>query len=141
MGHGATAFAMFDIQKIRDPERIRALMGLRSTQMWSFAGGGLLLIGSSIALGFMGDWWRTIWVWASITLFIVIMGFMGTWGREYYDSIQRVIDPEGDLAKKAKNPETRSLDEIIATGKTTTLTWIGVGGTAIILWLMLFKPF
>ena len=141
MGHGATALAMFDIKKTRDPERIRALMGLRTTQIWSFASGGLLLIGTSVALGFMGDWWRTGWVWASIVLFIVIMSFMGVWGRTYYDSIEMLLDPQGDEATKAKKPETRSLDEVISGGKTVLLTWIGVGGTAIILWLMLFKPF
>ena len=141
MGHGATALAMFDIQKTRKPERIRALMGLRTTQLWSFGGGSLLLIISSIALGFMGNWWRSGWVWASIILYIVIMIFMAVWGRGYYDSIEMLLDPKGEKAKKAKKPETRSLEEVLASGKTVLLTWIGVGGTAIILWLMLFKPF
>jgi uncharacterized membrane protein len=141
MGHGATALAMFDIQKTRDPERILALMGLRSTQMWSFASGGLLLVITSIWLGFLGEWWRSGWIWASILLYIIIMIFMSQWGRAYYDSIEMVLDPEGERAKKAKSVETRSLDEIISGGKTGLLTWIGIGGTAIILWLMYFKPF
>lgn len=141
IGHGATALAMFDIQKTRDPERIRALMGLRSTQMFSFASGSLLLIGSSIWLGFLGNWWSSGWIWASIILYIAIMMFMSIWGRAYYDSIEMVLDPESEKARSAKSPETRTLDEIISGGKTVLLTWIGLGGTAIILWLMYFKPF
>jgi len=141
MGHGATAIAMFDIKKTRDPERIRALMGLRSTQMWSFAGGGLLLIFSSIWLGYLGNWWRSGWVWVSIVLFIAIMMFMSVWGRAYYDSIEMLLDPDGEKAKKAKSPEARSLDEVLSSGKTVLLTWIGLGGTALITWLMIFKPF
>ncbi len=138
--HGATALAMFDLRKHREPEAIRALMGLRTTQVWGFGVGFLLLGITSIILGIMLGTWGRFWMWGSTVIFAVIYILMSRWGREYYDSIQMALDPQGEIAKKAKKPETRSLDEVLDSGRPWLLTWIGLGGFAIILWMMIYKP-
>jgi hypothetical protein len=141
ISHGATALAMFRVRDHRHPEAIRALMSLRATQLWGFGVGFLLMGLSAIALGIMNGLWGQFWMWGSTVIFFIIWAMMGFWGREYYEAIEMALDPEGEKAKKAKKPETRSLDEVIDSGRPVLLAWIGIGGTAIIMWLMMYKPF
>ncbi len=141
LGHGATAIGMFNMRDERDPTALRALLGLRQTQVWTFGAGMFLMAVAGIWLGFLGNFWRTGWLWGSIVLFILISSLMAMWGRNYYDAIEMVLDPEGEKAKKAKKPETRGLEEILASGRVWLLTWIGILGTAAILYLMMYKPF
>ena len=141
LGHGATALAMFDLRRHREPAAIRALMRLRVTQIGTFGVGGLMMVIPAIILGFMGDHWGRGWMWGSTVIFILIWGVMGALGRSYYDSIEMALDPQGERAVKAKNPETRSLEAVLESGRPWLLAWVGIGGTAVILWLMLYKPF
>jgi len=124
LGHGATAFAMFELRKAKEATVARVLMRLRYANVvlavtW---GGFFVMAGTGIWLGFLGNFWRTGWLWGSIVVFLVIWGVMGYWGRGYFDSIERALDPQGGVAKKAKNPETRSLEEVLASGRTWMLT-------------------
>ena len=141
ISHGATALGMFRVRDNRHPEAVRALMGLRATQLWGFGVGFLLMGLSAIALGVMNGSWGRFWMWGSTVIFFIIWTVMGFWGRGYYDAIEMALDPNSEKAQKAKKPETRSLDEVIESGRPILLAWIGIGGTAIILWLMMYKPF
>ena len=138
--HGASALAMFDLRKHRDPAAVRALMGLRTTQLWGFSVGFLLLGITAIVLGIMLGNWGRFWMWGSTVIFLVIWTVMGSWGRSYFDAIDMALDPDGEKAQKAKKPETRSLDEVLDSGRPWLLAWVGIGGIMIILWLMIYKP-
>jgi hypothetical protein len=143
--HGATAGAMFRLKTERDPDRLRALLGVRDlADRWM----GLPLLGllaTGIALGFLGRWWGRGWIWVSLGVLVFVGLLMSTIGRMYHMRIWEGLDPKGHpMSKRAEDrpPATaEQLADILASGRPWLLAVIGVAGMAIILWLMMFKPF
>ena len=143
--HGATASVMFKLRTERDPERILALLGLRDlADRWMGLPLGLLLI-SGIAMGFLGHWWGRGWVWGSLGVLIVTGLIMSLVGRMYHMRVWEGLDQQGHPMRKGMTDRPAATSEelaaILASGRPQLLTGIGVIGMAIILWLMMFKPF
>lgn len=104
---------------------------------------GLMLL-SGIALGFMGGWWGSGWIWTSLGLLIAITLEMAVFGRRYLDDVRGLVEPYV-YANPHPKPEhaldQQGLDALLQTGKPILLTVTGVGGILLIIWLMMFKPF
>jgi len=135
LAHGATAAAMFRLRQERDPGAIAALLEVRRWAEIPFNVSSAVMFFSGIALGFMGRWWGSGWIWTSLGLLVAITLVMGIFGRQYLDRAAALVaprvgdDPPGD-------PE-----EILASGRPMLLTITGIGGFLAIVWLMMFKPF
>ena len=147
MIHGATAAAMFALQREREPSRVEGLLAIRDfATKWMGIPLGILLI-SGIVMGFMGRWWNQTWIWLAIGVFLAISFAMSGFGRPYHDRLWHAIDPEGHAppTKKEKRRSqpatTEELVGLLAVGRPMLLTVTGVIGLGVILWLMMFKPF
>lgn len=98
-------------------------------------------------MAFMGRWWGQGWIWVSIGLFVAILFAMSGFGRLYLDRIAHAIDPEENASPMKK--EDRSgvkatqveLADLLHRGRPVMLSVLGIVGLALILWLMMFKPF
>lgn len=145
--HGATASVMFALKRERDRERIQALLALRDRAESWWGTPMIVTLVTGIAMGFMGRWWSQAWIWVSLGLFLAILFAMSGFGRLHIDRVWHAIDPQGHpspIKKEARNPDPASeeeLNELLARGRPMLLTVIGVVGLAIILWMMMFKPF
>jgi len=144
LAHGVSAAVIFGIRRQEEVAGIQALLNLSPTSFGVMYGSLLLLLASGIGAGFSGRHWGSLWIWLSLALLIVIlvgMFFMGSRrllplrkaaGLPYYDrGVQEPLAPAPD-------------EEILATAQEISpwpTTLLGVGGTAVILWLMVFKPF
>ena len=110
-----------------------------------FYGSLRVLLISGVVAGFMGDWWGQGLLWLSLALLIgIIVGmfFIGT--RRYSRLRQALGMPWFDGRKEHPAAEPAPIEEIqalLAASPALSLTVIGFGGIAIILWLMMFKPF
>ena len=146
LAHGATAAVMFKLRSERDPARLMALLDLSP-----FVGGImtinlLLILLTGIVGGFMGRWWGQGWIWTALALLIAISFVMSFGGRLYFDRVRRALGQASpdDIRKKAAPPPAVSPDElgaVIRSGRPMLLMAVGLGGLAVITWLMMFKPF
>ncbi len=145
--HGATASASFGLKREQGRESVELLLKMRDTA--GFVGGLSMTIMfiSGIVLGFMGRLWGEAWIWITIGVFLVILFVMGGYGRNNFDRISYMIDPEKYKAprdKKGEEPIPATEEELAeeqAKGRPVMLTVTGIGALVLILWLMMFQPF
>lgn len=145
LSHGASAAAAFRLRHEQNLDRIRAMLDLSQ----SFLGVGLIsllvMFLAGILLGFLGRWWAAGWIWLSLGLLVLTAVAMGLLASRHFHQVRRAVGlPYLDGNKEHPPIEPASPEEIQAllrSGKPHLITTIGVGGWAVILWLMVFKPF
>lgn len=138
--HGAAVAITFKVRGERNIERIRALLDLSSAMRTTGIISLLIFLVSGIIAGFMGDWWGQVWIWTSLGLLVVIGIAMNILGSRPYNRIRQLTRPVPAKAS-AKVADNQQIASILATTHPLLLTVIGGGGTVLILWLMMAKPF
>ncbi|HEY6609355.1 MAG TPA: hypothetical protein VI277_09185, partial [Candidatus Limnocylindria bacterium] len=118
--------------------RIGTLLELSSTSMTAFYASIVVLLGAGVLAGFIGNWWRMLWIWVSLGMFIAIAGAMYPLATSYFRRVRRAVGSRPSGAPMASDEE---LDELLSSSRPLVITAVGFGGILIILWLMLFKPF
>lgn len=147
LAHGTAAAVAFALPRQHEVARIRALLDLSRSVAMVGTVSLLVLLAAGIALGFMGSWWGQGWIWASLGLFILIGVSMTPLGSRPLNRIRQTVDPaHAKQAGSSSSPDTavatdKQLGVLLAATHPWLLTIIGGGGVALILWLMLFKPF
>jgi 4-hydroxybenzoate polyprenyltransferase len=117
----------FHLKEERNDIRIRELLEVTeaaSTLRWIFFG---LVILSGVALGFLGSWWSSAWIWAALAIFVLIGLVMNLYGGR---TIDRIADTRDDA----------EMERLLARFRPWILGVTGAGGLLLILYLMLFKP-
>ncbi len=146
LAHGASAFVLLKMRQERDVERIRALLDLRTyaapAMTWSVA----VLFLSGVVAGFVGQFWGKVWIWASLFLIILVSVPMTFWGRMYFERVNKAIGLEytlkGSKPSPAEKPvSAKELEAVLEGGKPGWVAGAGLVGLAVIVWLMMFKPF
>jgi hypothetical protein len=151
LAHGASAAVAFKLRGEREVERIRALLDL-SRDTTAIANVSLLvLLAAGIAAGFMGGWWGQLWIWAALGSLILINIAMVIVGSRPLIRVRQLVGAAVPGREKThstplpSNTAGASVDQqlamLLAAVNPLLLTLIGGGGLAVILWLMLFKPF
>ncbi|MDP9321864.1 MAG: hypothetical protein M3P16_12290 [Chloroflexota bacterium] len=117
----------FHLKQERDDTRIRELLEVSeaaSSLRWIFFG---LTVLSGVALGFLGSWWGSAWIWAALVLFLLIGVVMNLYGG-------RTIDQIADTRNDAE------MERLLTRFRPGILAVAGTGGLLLVLYLMLFKP-
>jgi uncharacterized membrane protein len=138
LAHGTSVTVMFRLRTERERERIGTLLELSSTSMTMFYASIVVLLGAGILAGFIGNWWRMLWIWVSLGLFIAIAGAMYPLASSYFRRVRRAVGSRPSGAPMASDEE---LDELLSSSRPLIIALVGFGGVLVILWLMLFKPF
>ena len=108
--------------------RIRELLEVSeaaSALRWIFFA---LVVVSGVALGFLGSWWGTGWIWAALAVFVLIGVVMNRYGGRTIDEISDTKDDS-------------EMERLLARFNPWILAITGTGGLLAVLYLMLFKPF
>ena len=145
LAHGAAAAVAFKLRAERDDTRIRALLDLsRSVSMISSVA-LLTLLAAGVALGFMGQWWGKGWIWTSLGLFLLIGVAMMALASRPFNRVRQMLQMAKAPAKASVAFEGAALEKQVAATLGAThpllLTLLSGVGLALILWLMMFKPF
>lgn len=142
LAHGVHATAMWAMYREPDPERMLTFFNdVPNTGILRLSLGVVVL--SGVLAGFMGSWWGAGWIWASILLLAFISITMWLWGGTYYGMLQEAA--ESAVAARTKDQDVGTPQSVYDTTRrnwrVTATSVVGLGGIAVILWLMMFKPF
>lgn len=138
LAHGVSVAVLFRLRTERKRERIRALLELSSSSLSGFYASIMLLLGAGILAGFLGHWWDRAWIWTALGLFIAIAIAMYPLATAYLRRVRAAVEVRPSGEPMAADEE---LDELLGSGRPVTIAVIGFGGIAVILWLMILKPF
>lgn len=145
MAHGAAANVAFKLRGETSRERIAALLDLSSMAFNLMYLALLVILVAGIALGFMGDWWSSVWIWLVLVLIIVKVVAMFMVGSRSLTQLRKAAGLpyfEGMKSHPALPPSSpEEIAESAASINPIPIAAIGFGGLAIMLWLMMFKPF
>lgn len=145
LAHGASVSVSFALRRERRLERVRALLELSSNSYGVMYLSLLVLLISGIVAGVMGNWWGRGWIWISLVLLIGITAAMGALGSRVYGGTRKAIGlpyfENWKIHPPIEPASAEAIDALLAKGNPVLLTIIGLGGLAVIAWLMMFKPF
>jgi hypothetical protein len=143
--HGASAAMAFQVRKETDFSRIRALLDVsQSTFAGMFA--SFLVMGlTGVVLPFLVRVWDRGYIWASIVLILGVAIYIGIFSEGHYKQLRRLVGlpyMKGSKTFPAEKPA--SPEEVAALLKKTNVVGLAIAGyavPAVVLWLMIFKPF
>lgn len=145
LGHGASVFVAYQLKQTKDLERMKVLMDISAAGWPTMMLSLIVLLVAGIVSGFLGGWWGTLWIWTSLVLLIGITGWMFSLGGTIYHPLRKMLGMEYMIRGKPQpvekqRPQKEILDFVAAT-RPRTMMIVGLGGYALIIWLMIFKPF
>jgi hypothetical protein len=146
--HGVSGLLSLRIRGERDRDRIRTMTDLSG----SFIGWGwITLVALALAgllSGIVGGWWTSgrLWIWASAVVLVVVTGLMTPLGGRYMNEVRHAVGAAtfDDMRKKREPPAPASDDDlalVLASPLPIIAAAIGLGGLAVLIWLMMMKPF
>lgn len=146
--HGVSSFVALRLRGRRDPALARAWMLVYYDNGLYYAvlyGSLLVLLITGIVSAFMGNWWGQGWIWLSLALLIGIIASMTAFAATHYTKLRKTLGLpylERWKPQPAMDPASpEEIEALLASSPAITLALIGFGGIAVILWLMMFKPF
>jgi hypothetical protein len=131
------------LRQEKTPDGIRSLTDLskRTTNvMYMFIG---LIVISGLFLGFQGRWWSHGWIWAALGLLIVTIGIMSVLSRRY-NAVRAAVGLPVRSRRQVMATAPASPEEIrrlVEAAPAGLITAIGMVTLALLLWLMILKPF
>ena len=143
--HGASAAMAFQVRKETDFARIRALLDVSQSTFTGMFASFLVMGLTGLALPFLVRVWDKGYIWASIVLILGVAAYMGVFSEGHYKQLRRLVGlpyMKGSKTFPAEKPA--SSEEVAALLKKTNVGALAITGyvvPAIVLWLMIFKPF
>ena len=145
MAHGASATMAFKVRKETDFARIRAMLDLSNSTMITMGMAFLVMGLTGLILPFMIHIWNRGYIWVSIVLMLFVLIYMAIFNETSYKELRRLVGlPYRKGSKELPAEPPSSPEEVAALLKKTSVTGLVVIGyviPAIVLWLMVFKPF
>lgn len=143
--HGVSMGAALKLRGERDRSRVTALLQLSQGGIGIMYLGLLLLLGGGIVAGFSGSYWGQLWLWVSIGLLLVIAVAMYAMGTSFYGRLRTALAipaADGKLRESKEPPlSDAQVDAMLDSSRPYVLALIGGIGLALIVWLMVAKPF
>ena len=143
--HGTPIAIALRIRQQTDPAQIRSSLELSRDTVGFIHLTLFLVVITGVALAFMGGLWNRGWIWASIVLLVLLWISMYRLGTTYYDQIRRDL---GALQFYGKTPQSEvpavlpaNAASHVHSSRPFLLAGIGASGLAVLVWLMMFKPF
>jgi hypothetical protein len=145
LAHGTSTAMTFQIRKETDFARIRAMLDLSWSTM-IFMGVSFLIMGlTGVILPFLIHIWNKGYIWLSIVLMLFVFIYMAMFNETHYKQVRRLVGlpyMKGNKELPAEPPSSpEEVAEVLKRTSVTSLVIVGYVIPAIVLWLMVFKPF
>ena len=145
LAHGAAAAAVFKVRQETDFARIRAMLDLSVSTFQVYISAFLVMGITGLVMPFIIHIWNRGYIWLSIVLILFVVFWMGFVNEKQFKQLRRLVGlpyMKGNKSLPAEPPA--SPEEVAAFMKTIhPHQWalVGYGIPAVVLWLMIFKPF
>lgn len=145
LAHGAAAAMVFKVRSETDFVRIRAMLDLSVSTFMVYMLSFLIMGLTGLTMPFLIHIWNKAWIWLSIVLILFVAIWMGLVNEKQIKQLRRLVGlpyMQGNKEYPAESPA--SPEEVAALLKKINPTqWalVGYGIPAVVLWLMIFKPF
>ena len=145
--HGVSIYVLVRLRQDREPASVRALLNLSVASLGpAYAFLGLILV-TGIASGIVGGYWTSgrLWIWASLVVLVAVFLFMSWVATGYFGRLRGAAGLEYQLRGRkfqAGEPDDAALAAVLE-GPSPLASILGVGGVglAVLIWLMVMKPF
>jgi uncharacterized membrane protein len=127
-GHGITAGSAMAVRRRPGAAVSRAMLGVSMRSYAVAYPGLLLLVVTGVWMAFLGGFWHSGWIWASIAVLVAILAVMGALSVPYH------------RARDAKDDDA-ALDQTLGRARPIVVSWAGSIGLLALIFLMVFKPF
>lgn len=145
MAHGVSANVSFKLRHETSRERIAALLDVSTAYLSAMYIALLVMLLTGIALGFMGTWWGQGWIWTALGLLLAEFFAMYAMATRPFAQLRKAVGlPYSEGRKRQSALPPASPEEIASRAAAINpipVTTVGFGGLAVIVWLMMFKPF
>jgi len=145
LAHGTSAAMTFQIRKETDFTRIRAMLDLSWSTM-ILMGVSFLIMGlTGLILPFLVHIWNKGYIWLSIVLMLFVFIYMSVFNEKHYKQVRRLVGlpyMKGSKELPAEPPSSsEEVTRLLNKTSVASLVVIGYLIPAVVLWLMVFKPF
>jgi uncharacterized membrane protein len=143
VAHGVSAAVGLKLRRERDPIRARALLDLSATTLNLANLSFLVLLVGGIGAASSEHGWDQGWPWAAIGVLIVLVALVPTLVVPYYKKVRKAVGAPGARGKmpagEPASPE--EIARVLSSPIPIIITVTGIAALAILLWLMVYKPF
>jgi hypothetical protein len=141
LAHGVQVVVTWKKRWEADPAQNLALFGPLPDVRW-LRYSALAVVATGLIATANSNAWMQVWIWLSLGLLVAIWVLMYFWGGAYYNITERAAESAIAASGTADELAARAqFDRARHSWLVPAMTIVGVGGVAIILWLMVFKPF
>lgn len=138
LAHGVSMFALYRLRSV-DLDRSRMVdtitfSGTTSKPMYVSL---IVLTVAGFVAGYQGKWLDDWWIWIAVGVLIATTVLMTLIAKPYFKRISAACAMRPSGVPRTSDEE---LGELVRSSKVHLITAIGVGGLAIIIWLMVTKP-
>jgi hypothetical protein len=143
LAHGTSAAMAFRLRSEKTTDGIRSLTELskQTTQvMYSFI---LLIVITGLLLGIQGGWFGRYWIWTAMVVLVLTIGVMSVLGRRY-NAVRASVGLPARSGRRIVTSTPGSPEDIrraVDATPAALISAIGVVALALLLWLMILKPF
>ena len=145
LAHGAAAAMVFKVRCEKDFVRIRAMLDLAVSTFKAYMLSFLIMGLTGLTMPFFIHIWNKVWIWLSIVLILFVAVWMGFVNEKQIKQLRRLVGLPYMQGNKEYPAEPPSSPEEVAAllKKIHPYQWalVGYGIPAVVLWLMVFKPF
>jgi hypothetical protein len=143
LAHGASAAMALRLKAEPSADGIKALVVLSTLSSQAMYPLLILVALTGIWLGAAGGWFGRAWIWAAIVVLVLTIGLMNAMGRQYHPlrvaaGLGRGSDRGREAVPPAASDEVR---RIALSTRPLPITALGLVALALLLWLMILKPF
>lgn len=145
LAHGASVAMVFKLRSETDFVRIRAMLDLSIStfKVGQFSFLGMAITG--LTMPFLIHIWDKVWIWLSIILMLFVFFYMFWFDERTYKILRKLVGVpymQGMNEYPAESPASaEAVAAHIKSINITPLVIVGYGIPAVVLWLMIFKPF
>ncbi len=145
LAHGGSASVAFRLRRESERSRLAALLDLSSASLGVTYLSLLVLLIAGIILGFLGKWWGLGWIWGSLALLVLMAVAMYIRASIPFNRVRQAAGLPFFDGRRTQPAAPPASDEVVraaaAAIRPAEVTVTGILPIAIILWLMMFKPF
>jgi hypothetical protein len=143
VAHGVSAGVGLKLRKERDPVRARALLDLSASTLNLANLSFLVLLVGGIGATSSEHMWSEGWPWAAIVVLIALVALVPTLVVPYYKKVRKAVGAPGARGRmpagEPASPE--EIERVLGSPIPIVISVTGVVALAILLWLMVYKPF